>query len=64
MRILTIVDEHTRECQMPRADRVQWVRDVQGRLKKEGPQTLYIESGCPWQNGLVGASTEAPGTSA
>lgn len=83
LRMLTVLDEHTRECHVLRADRAlkagdvlewlgkavaehgvpQYLRSdngpefiataVQRWLKDNGVKTLYIEPGCPWQNGFV-----------
>ena len=81
--MLTILDEHTRECHVLRADRslkaddvLEWLQNaieehgapqflrsdngpefiakvVQNWLREKKIKTIYIEPGCPWQNGFV-----------
>jgi len=83
VRVLTILDEYTRECHVLRADRRLTAADVlqtlqaaieqqgipeyirsdngpefiaraiQDWLRENQIQTIYIEPGCPWQNGYV-----------
>jgi putative transposase len=83
LRMLTILDEHTRECHVLRADRslraddvLEWLQNaieehgapqflrsdngpefiakvVQNWLREKKIKTIYIEPGCPWQNGFV-----------
>jgi putative transposase len=85
LRMLTVLDEHTRECHVLRADRALKARDVlewlQRAIEKHGAprylrsdngpefiakivqqwlaeakiQTIYIEPGSPWQNGVQAA---------
>jgi len=83
VRVLTIMDEYTRECHMLRTDRKLTAADVLRTLREaierqgapeyirsdNGPEfiareiqkwlrqhqikTIYIDPGCPWQNGYV-----------
>jgi transposase InsO family protein len=68
IRMLTIVDEYTRECLAIRVDRRLNSEDVLEQLAalfvyrgtpaylwlaKVGVQTLFIEPGSPWENGFV-----------
>jgi transposase InsO family protein len=61
LRMLTILDEHTRECHVLRADRAlrsdngsEFIaKIVQQWLAKNQVKTIYIDPGSPWQNGFV-----------
>lgn len=83
LRVLTLIDEYTRECHALHADRSlsaadilrvlaekidqhgapQFIRSdngpefiatiIQKWLKDNGIKTIYIEPGCPWQNGYA-----------
>jgi putative transposase len=53
IRMLTIVDEHTRECLAIDVAKKLTSEDVLERLGRVGVKTLYIEPGSPWRNGYV-----------
>jgi len=67
LRMLTVLDEHTRECHVLRADRALKSGDVIKLVQEaiwqhgapefirpnNGSEFIEIEPGCPWQNGFV-----------
>ena len=66
MRLLTVMDEYTRECLAMRAARsirsadvietlaeLMLARGVREWLGRVGSRTLYIEPGSPWENGYM-----------
>jgi transposase InsO family protein len=54
IRMLTVLDEHTRECHVLRANRALKSADVIELVKAANKiKTIYIEPGSPWQNGFV-----------
>jgi len=56
-RILTILDEYTRECLAMRVDRhissQDAIKAIRRWLNRAGVKTLFIEPGSPWENGYI-----------